>query len=97
VPKVIESCHLSRYNNKLKLMKKAPRKVYVVDISRNPHKQRISFRFVSLCFFMKMGVVSQIQSTPDRDRASKKALTSDFGQKDSNFSEEMQVFRKKII
>ena len=43
-----------------------------------------------------MGVVSQIQSTPDRDRASKKALTSDFGHKDSNFSEEMQVFRKKL-
>jgi len=29
--------------------------------------------------------------------AAKNALTSDFGCKDSNFSKEMQVFRKKII
>lgn len=27
--------YLSRYNNKLKLMKKAPRKIYVVDNAQN--------------------------------------------------------------
>jgi len=57
----------------------------------------VCLRFVSSLLPIKIGVDSQIQSTPDRDRASKNALTSDFGHKDSNFSEEMQVFRKKII